>query len=166
MLSLPRKVLASPAQEPLWWFCLTVSLVLVLWITLTPQESERQTNLVPLAASSQLFYSILRSAEPLAHQALPYLLLQVGGNVAAFVPIGLCLAALLRVERPGRTLVAATMGGSMLSLAIEIVQLSLPTRATDVDDLIFNSLGAAGGAGVWMLMSRSRRTSPGGVGTR
>jgi glycopeptide antibiotics resistance protein len=36
--------------------------------------------------------------------------------------------------------------GFLLSLSIELAQLAIPTRATDVDDVILNTLGTAIGA--------------------
>ena len=52
--------------------------------------------------------------------------------------------ALLRQGGPAHTLRIVVTG--KLSLCIELVQLALPSRATDVDDLLLNVLGAAIGS--------------------
>jgi glycopeptide antibiotics resistance protein len=44
----------------------------------------------------------------------------------------------------------------LLSTAIEVVQLRIPGRATDVDDVIFNTLGALVGASALLVGERVR----------
>jgi len=78
------------------------------------------------------------------------------GNVVVFIPVGSSFAALVREGSRWRAFKLAVAGGLALSLLIETIQLALPTRATDVDDLIFNSVGAALGAAL-MLLVRGRR---------
>jgi glycopeptide antibiotics resistance protein len=78
------------------------------------------------------------------------LLFQVVGNVAAFVPLGFGVAG-LQASSGKKIFVPAVLAGVVLSLIIETIQLGLPTRATDVDDVLFNTLGAALGAGLFLL---------------
>jgi len=61
-------------------------------------------------------------------------------NVLLFVPLGCCLALLLRHP------VAAAAAASALSLAIECYQASLTTRVGAFPDVVANSLGALIGA--------------------
>jgi len=63
-------------------------------------------------------------------------------NVLLFVPLGCCLALLLRHP------VAAAAAASTLSLAIECYQASLTTRVGAFPDVVANSLGAVIGAGL------------------
>lgn len=69
------------------------------------------------------------------------LLINVIGNVVVFIPLGIGLAGLWHRGRIWPTFGRAVLGGFLLSLAIELMQLAIPGRATDVDDLIFNTLG-------------------------
>lgn len=135
-------------------FVSSVSLLLVL--ALLPQGGHQNVNLVPLAGTARLARAVMAAPQPAQHPAFRYLLIQVGGNVLAFVPIGASLAVLLRRRGAGATLLRALAASALLSLSIEIVQLALPTRATDIDDLILNTLGAFLGALVALAWLRRR----------
>ncbi|MFH0412473.1 VanZ family protein [Corynebacterium sp. L4756] len=63
-----------------------------------------------------------------------------GGNFAFFVPFG--VLAYLLVGRVGLT----TLHGAGFSLLIEISQFAFQLGFSDIDDLLFNTLGAAAGA--------------------
>ena len=77
-----------------------------------------------------------------------------GGNFAFFVPFGVLFYVLLRNSRrtPRRnsrrrnTVVRVVVAGALFSLAIEICQYVFALGYSDVDDLIFNTLGALTGA--------------------
>lgn len=75
------------------------------------------------------------------------------GNIALFMPLGACLLVLgqnsrrIRFGRGGTILLAMA-----LSLGIEITQYVFSLGFSDVDDLVFNTLGASLGA---FLLSRS-----------
>ena len=75
------------------------------------------------------------------------------GNVFLFMPLGACLVVMgqnsrrVRFGRGGTILL-----GMMLSLGIEIAQYIFSLGFSDVDDLVFNTLGASLGA---FLVSRS-----------
>ena len=65
---------------------------------------------------------------------------QLFGNIALFVPFGFLLPAAVRAcRRLSVTLVVA----AGLSVLIESLQAILPEHATDVDDVILNTTGAA-----------------------
>jgi glycopeptide antibiotics resistance protein len=76
------------------------------------------------------------------------LLVNIAGNIAAFVPLG-WLAPALRAGESGvgpwpaaRSWVLVGAAGGALSLAIECGQWIQGSRVSDVDDLILNVLGA------------------------
>ena len=75
------------------------------------------------------------------------------GNIALFMPLGACLVVMghnsrrIRFGRGGTILLAMA-----LSLGIEITQYIFSLGFSDVDDLVFNTLGASLGA---FLVSRS-----------
>jgi glycopeptide antibiotics resistance protein len=67
--------------------------------------------------------------------------INLAGNVAVFVPLGLCLRmALRRASRPALT---ALLLGAAVSVLAELLQLASGTRTTDVDDVLLNVLGVA-----------------------
>ena len=77
-------------------------------------------------------------------------------NVLGFVPYGFCLACWLR-KRWGSCrgpMFVATLAGLLVSLAIELVQVSLPTRDSSLADWAGNGLGTL--AGAWLAARRAR----------
>lgn len=72
----------------------------------------------------------------------------VSGNVAVFVPFGLMLPLAVRACRRWWATVAV---GLAFSMTIELLQLQIPGRQSDVDDVILNTLGVAIGYGVYRL---------------
>ena len=76
------------------------------------------------------------------------MLVNLLGNVFLFLPSGIvCPLLYPRLRRWWKTLGA----GALLSLCLELCQLPFFERATDVDDLILNTLGCALGYGLWAL---------------
>ncbi|WP_018581227.1 VanZ family protein [Corynebacterium pilosum] len=69
--------------------------------------------------------------------------LNLVGNIGLFVPVGFLLVIALRPRRP---ILTATLTGFVLSLAIEVAQFVFARGYSDIDDLIFNTLGALLGA--------------------
>lgn len=95
---------------------------------------------------------------PLVHlfgyNSLRDILWNVVGNMAMFIPSGIVLPVVYRkLDRFGKVLAA----GALLSLCIEILQLPFASRASDVDDLILNTLGAAVGYGIYAAVKRLKR---------
>lgn len=62
-------------------------------------------------------------------------------NVAGFMPFGFTLSALLRCSGWKRSGVFTVLGGLVLSLTIEGLQAYLPTRDSDLTDVLTNTLG-------------------------
>lgn len=154
---MPRRVHTTALRvRPLWLLAAGLSVAVVLWLTLREDEYVQWSNLtgrnlVPLRHHLAAFRCWLNDC-PAAEAALQYLLIDVVGNVLLFVPLGLTFAAAsTRVSRWGR-LAAATVSGALLSLLIEVMQLAMPSRASDVDDVLFNTLGALLGAVVGVLV--------------
>ena len=79
------------------------------------------------------------------------ILLNVIGNVAMFIPLGIVWPGVYKnLNTHGKTIAA----GVGVSLAIEILQLPFFTRVTDIDDLILNSAGYLLGYGICLLVKR------------
>jgi hypothetical protein len=80
-------------------------------------------------------------------------------NIVLFVPLGLALGGDVRGLR------RAILAGLALSLMIEVAQTSLPGRHASSADLLWNTLGAAVGTGVYAVLKR-RLETPSLVGGR
>ena len=76
----------------------------------------------------------------------------VVGNAVMFIPTGIVLPIVYRQLNSFWKVVAA---GAFISLCIEILQLPFPSRASDIDDLILNTLGTAVGYGIQAALRRN-----------
>ena len=77
-----------------------------------------------------------------------HMFLNIAGNMLMFVPTGILLPVLYK-RMDNFLKVVGT--GFLMSLAIEIMQLPFIARASDVDDLIMNTLGVITGYVLYML---------------
>ncbi|MCI6956642.1 MAG: VanZ family protein [Clostridiales bacterium] len=83
--------------------------------------------------------------------------LQLGLNAAMFAPFGFLLPVLWRKCRKWNVTV---LSGFLLSLFIELIQL-FSSRATDVDDLLMNTLGAGFGYfAAWIFFHKKWALDP------
>ena len=83
------------------------------------------------------------------------LLLNVIGNVAMFIPSGMILPMIYkRLD----SLIKVMLVGGGISLCIEIIQLPFRDRASDIDDLILNTVGVMLGYGIYALIQCLKRT--------
>ena len=100
-------------------------------------------NLIPLV---YLFdYQIRREA-----------LINVIGNTAMFIPIGIIWPSVLRsLDTPWKVICA----GIGFSLFIEILQLPFFDRVSDIDDLLLNSLGFLLGYGIYLIFKKASKKS-------
>ena len=77
------------------------------------------------------------------------MLINVIGNAAMFIPLGIVWPSVFkRLNTHGKVL-ASGVGTSLL---IEILQLPFFDRVTDVDDLILNTVGFAAGYGLYLMV--------------
>ncbi|MBM7652507.1 VanZ family protein [Neobacillus cucumis] len=107
------------------------SLIFIFRLTMLPNASlgigmnKGELNFIPL----------INLGNPLS----PDFIVNVGGNIVLFIPFGLFLP--LKFPKLRRTLTVTLMGLS-LSILIECIQLSMPNRCTDINDVILNTSGA------------------------
>lgn len=78
-------------------------------------------------------------------------LINVIGNTAMFIPIGIVWPSVFRKLNTHGKIIAAGLG---FSLCIEILQLPFFDRVSDIDDLLLNSLGYVLGYGIFLLVKR------------
>ena len=83
------------------------------------------------------------------------LLINVIGNVAMFIPSGIVLPIIYkRLD----TFIKVILAGGGISLCIEIIQLPFSVRASDIDDLMLNTVGVMLGYGIYALIRYLKRT--------
>lgn len=127
-------------DRPAWVFdlnpaasCLAVSSLLAILVVTVSRQGDARTRggvqLVPLYT--------LRSYQHDPSDLLLYLI----GNVALFMPLGFFLYLALR-----RRLITLTVICAVLSLGVEILQIPIYTRSSDVDDVLTNTVGGFFGA--------------------
>lgn len=146
-----RKVQGLKVQQgrEVWLWVLVIHLILLLQITVfrfglqwVPLDVPRTINKLPLVTLKLLtpwaqFYNVV-------------------GNIVWFVPLGLALPQVFPKCRFWRTVLL----GALLSTTIEGLQYLFYTGITDVDDVIFNTLGAAIGCLLlmfWRLPAKIRQ---------
>ena len=140
-----------------WWALLSVTGGVLLWVLLRPGESHTGLNLSPFKEILRALRPLRTADEPWQHPAFHYLVRNVGGNIAAFLPLGLAMVGLLRQQGAWKALGWAVGVGFLFSLSIEVLQLVVPLRVTDIDDLLFNTVGAFLGGLLGLLVVRYRR---------
>lgn len=146
-----------------WLVAVALVVAGILWITLRPTGlpgDPAGTNLKPLEHHGRALQALLDGPSRSANREaiVRYLVGDVLGNVLLFVPLGLAVAGAAGAGRSPTVRLAAAGGlGAGLSVAIEGVQLVVPGRATDVDDVIFNALGALVGGAVLLVAERLYR---------
>ncbi|MCB2223376.1 MAG: peptide-methionine (S)-S-oxide reductase MsrA [Actinobacteria bacterium] len=123
-------------------------------LTLRPDGTVNTDNFVPLRDHARALGCVLRWCGDAA-ASLRFVVVDVAGNVAVFVPLGAAAAAVL-TGSTRRRLWGSVAAGASLSLCVEAAQWFIPTRATDVDDLVFNTLGALAGAAALLVLERRR----------
>ena len=115
-------------------------------LRLDPAQLVPRINLAPFV--HLMDYILLRSA-----------LLNLFGNIALFVPMGIVWPALFSRLNRGWKVLAAGFG---LTMTIEVLQLPFFERVSDIDDLILNMAGYALGYGIYRLYSRRKAKSASG----
>ena len=128
----------TPLKREIWLWILVIYLILLLQITVfrfglhwVPLDVARTTNSQPLVT--------LRLLTPWAQ------FYNIVGNIVWFVPLGLALPQVFKGCGFWRVLLL----GALLSVTIESLQYLFYTGISDIDDVIFNTLGAVTG---WLAL--------------
>ncbi len=122
----------------LFAYVLAMACVAFFPMTIIFYDWHGRFNLVPLASIIDL----------VQHATSSTALKNIGGNIVMFVPLGFLLPLLVRKLRSAGSLICRV---AIISAAIEILQLPTRVRATDVDDIILNVIGAVLGYAVFRL---------------
>ena len=105
--------------------------ILALVVFLPARQAGRVTGIVGWIAEALATIGVPR--EPAA------IVLEFLANVALFTPLG----ALLVLAFPGVRWWAVLLTGFLLSVGIELVQLTIPSRVSAVSDVVANTAGTA-----------------------
>ena len=124
----------------LFAYLLTVACVTFFPMNIIFYDWHGRFNFVPLASIVDL----------IRHTTAATALKNIGGNIVMFMPLGFLLPLLFRKLRSLGSLVWRV---AIISAAIEILQLPTRVRATDVDDIILNVIGAVVGYTIFHLVS-------------
>ena len=137
-----------------------INLAVILRFTFFPM-SKVDGRIQPLVFDIATAFSFRVNLLPLMnlfdYDSKRNLLLNVIGNAAMFVPSGIVLPI---VYKKLNTFWKVLLAGIGISLCIEIIQLPFSVRATDIDDLILNTIGVIVGYGIYTLIQCARRTKP------
>lgn len=134
-----------------------VNLAVILRFTFFPMskvDGRVQPLVFDIATAFPFRVNLLPLVNLFDYESKGDLLLNVIGNVAMFIPSGIVLPIIYkRLDTFGKVLLA----GGGISLCIELIQLPFSVRATDIDDLILNTLGVILGYGIYAGIHCARR---------
>ena len=133
-----------------------ICLVVVVRFTFCP-FGKVDGKIPPLLFDAEKIFPLWINFKPFVYwfdyPTMKEVLLNLIGNTAMFVPLGIVWPAVFRrLNTHGKVIVA----GFGVSLTIEILQLPFFSRATDIDDLILNTLGFLMGYGVYLLVMHQK----------
>ena len=129
-----------------------VNLAVIIRFVFFPRDTvngEVQPLVFDPAAVFPLRVNLIPIVNILRFDSVRDLIWNLVGNTAMFIPTGIILPILYRKLN---SFWKVTLVGFTISLCIEILQLPFPSRASDVDDLILNTLGVMIGYGLYALV--------------
>ena len=104
----------------------------------------------PLVFDSAAAFPLRVNLVPLVHlfdyDNVRDIIWNIAGNSVMFIPSGIILPILYKKLN---NIWKVTAVAAIISLCIEIIQLPFASRASDIDDIILNTLGAAMGYGIY-----------------
>lgn len=124
-----------------------VSILFIIRLTMFPEsllgigEGKGGVNLVPFFTIGDLLF----------HHSFSDFILNNIGNIILFLPFGFFLPMRCRkINKLSKSLLV----GMAFSVSIEIVQLFMPNRWTDIDDVLLNTLGTGIGYSLFKMLNR------------
>ena len=129
-----------------------INLIVLYRITFHPfakVDGEVQPLIFDIATAWPFRVNLIPFVNLLKFDSKRDLLLNLIGNVTMFIPTGIMTPLIYRkLDSFKKTMLT----GICLSLAIEIIQLPFAVRASDIDDLILNTVGCLIGCGILALI--------------
>lgn len=136
-----------------WVLFLAYLLILVYFMFLAESFGRDLTTPRGYAYNLELFKEIKRFYRYRAQLGMQAFLLNVVGNVIAFMPCGFFLPI---VSRRGKQWYNCFILCFLLSLCIEVTQLILQVGSFDVDDLLLNTTGGILGYITYHIVQKMR----------
>ncbi len=113
------------------------------------QEPFESINLTPFVHTIKLYYAYTKW----------FFVYNLLGNILWFVPLGAMLPTLTTKSGRRRGFWMTSLIGLCCSLSIEILQFVFATGISDVDDLIFNTLGTMAGYIIFLCVRTGYRAA-------
>ena len=137
---MPREIVVKRPFTILMLLVVTVTIVAItVWMA-----GKSYANLDPIPFDDIRYLADRLSTRPISTHILAVIIVPMVANILLFVPWGfLTFIALYTVDRPTlQTYVLTILLGFSFSLGIEAWQYFLPSRVADINDVIWNTLGA------------------------
>ena len=135
------------------WILFIMYLAMLVYFMFFAESFGRDPAQREYAYNLELFKEIKRFYQYREQLGMEAFLLNVVGNVVAFVPFGFFLPI---VSRRGRKWYNTTCLGFGMSLCIETVQLVCKVGSFDVDDLLLNTIGGIVGYIFYRVVQEAR----------
>lgn len=137
-----------------------INLAVLFRVTFFPLLHNADGSIQPLIFDPKDIFPLNINLVPLQnlfdYPAISDMLVNLVGNVLMFIPTGIILPV---IYKKLRSFAKTAIAGGLISLSIEILQLPLCERTSDVNDLILNTMGVALGYGIYSLFSHRRNTT-------
>lgn len=144
---------------------LFVDLAIIIRFVFFPRDLV-DGHIQPLLFSAAEAMPMRVNMVPLVHlldfDSVRDILWNVVGNAVMFVPTGIVLPI---IYKHGSRFWKVLAGGAFISLCIEVLQLPFPSRASDFDDIILNTLGVLVGFCIYAAIHHftKRKAAPDGA---
>lgn len=140
-------------NQKLGWVLFILYLASLVYFMFFAESFGRVNEQRDYAYNLELFKEIRRFYYYREQLGMKAFLLNVAGNVAAFMPCGFFLPIVSRRSRRWYNAILLSFG---LSIGIELTQLAFRVGSFDVDDLFLNTLGGALGFAANRIVQRIR----------
>lgn len=122
-----------------------ICLVVIARFVYFPMAHDANGRIVPLVFDPKKIFPLWVNLVPIVHLFDIYdgWIMNIVGNICMFIPVGIVWPICFKkLNTVGKTI----LSGACFTLLIELSQLPLYDRCSDIDDLILNTVGVAIGA--------------------
>lgn len=142
--------------------CFICYMILLVYFLFFSEEYGRDEVYTTYQYNLKLFHELRRYLAYKDQIGNLFFLINVVGNVAAFMPFGFLLPVMYREQRREsthnghyfRSFLFVTLLGFLMSLIVETIQLVTKVGCFDVDDLMLNTLGVVLGYLIYYISKK------------